>query len=376
MRLLRVSAAAVLGTWMIPAGAATLSRSTIGNWTVAAFSSDKSNQFSYCATWTTYNSGISLGFIVYSDYSWAATFQNQQWKLSTGATYPVTLTIDRNAPLNINATAADTMTIGVPLEDSEDLFNKFIHGYRLNLATAGGANFPFILTDTAKVLPQLLVCVRGNEAKVAAASTNPFAPSGTNNPPSQPQPQPQPQPAPSPQPQSPQAVSPPQPQTPQVPAAPAALGASPSTDPQAFADVLNQAGVSGYTIMTPDQAKKYSADVVWTQGANLLGEMLYVDPSQKATVQGINNALVNSDNQSCSKANGTFAQGSNVDTTEPKALLLSTTCTSGSKVTYVRYAILIMSNGGFYVLATYDDAIDPQPIDAKIRSVVYNILEN
>jgi hypothetical protein len=363
LRFLRALVALILGSWIAPLGAATLRQSTTGNWTVAAFSDDKTNQFSYCAAWTTYNSGVVFGFIVYSDYSWAATFQNPQWKLSAGATYPVALTIDRNAPLNINATAADTTTVGVPLEDSEDLFNKFIHGYRLNLATAGGANFEFILTDTAKVLPQLLVCIRVNEAKVAAASANPFAPSGTTNA------QPQPQPAPSPQPQSPQAVNP------QVPSAPAALGASPSTDPQAFADVLNQAGVTGYTIMTPDQAKQYSADVVWTQGPDLLGEMLYVDPSKNATVQGIDNALVNSDTQSCN-GKGTFATNSTVDATEPKALLLSTMCTSGSKVTYAHYTILIMGNGGFYVLATYDDATDPQVIDTKIRSAVYNILEN
>lgn len=42
----------------------------------------------------------------------------------------------------------------------------------------------------------------------------------------------------------------------------------------------------------------------------------------------------------------------------------------------LHYTVLIMSNGGFYVLVSYDDARDTQAIDTKIRNVVCNILEN
>ncbi len=195
MRYLKILAAFVLAQLpSLPfpgATAATLSQHNVGNWTVGAFSDDSTGQFSYCAAWVTYNSNIALSFDIYSDYSWAVFFQNPQWKLTTNAQYPVTLTIDRNASMNINATAVDTATVAVPLDDSEDLFNEFAHGDQLTLSTAGGANLPFLLTGTAKVLPKLLVCVRAHDAKAVAQSSNPFATPGSNTAPSQSPPPPQ-----------------------------------------------------------------------------------------------------------------------------------------------------------------------------------------
>ncbi|MEW6435730.1 MAG: hypothetical protein AB1508_01005 [Pseudomonadota bacterium] len=353
------------------ATAATLSHQSIGNWTLAAVSDDSTGQFAYCTAWVTYNSSIVLSFYIYADYSWAASFQDQQWKLTPNAQYPVTLTIDRNTPVNVNATAIDATTVAVPLEGSEATFNEFIHGDMLTLATAGGANLAFRLSDTTRVLPRLLACARAHESQTVAQSTNPFAaPAANNAAPSQ---------TPPPAPQNPQATNPPQapqanpPQNPQPVVAPAALGASPSTDPQAFADVLNQAGVANYTILSPDQAKQYNADVAWTAG-NMVGELLYVDPSQKATLQGINSALLDGDSKACS--NGKEVANSIMEASEPKALLIATNCTTNNQTSYNYYTILLASNGGFYVLLTHGEGADPQTADAKIRNIVYNILEN
>jgi hypothetical protein len=377
MRYLRIFAALIVAQLismpLFKATAATLSHQSIGNWTLAAVSDDSTGQFAYCTAWVTYNSSIVLSFYIYEDYSWAASFQDQQWKLTPNTQYPVTLTIDRNTPINVNATAIDATTVAVPLEGSEATFNQFIHGDMLTLATAGGANLLFRLSDTTRVLPRLLACARAHESQVVAQSTNPFAaPAANNATPSQ-----TPPPAPAPQnsqpanpPQAPQATNP-QP-NPQPVDAPAALGASPSTDPQAFADVLNQAGVANYTILSPDQAKQYNADVAWTAG-NMVGELLYVDPSQKATLQGINSALIDGDAKAC---NGKEVTNSIMEASEPKALLIATNCTTNNQTSYNYYTILLASNGGFYVLLTHGEGADPQTADGKIRNIVYNILEN
>jgi len=379
MRYLRIFATLVVAQLismpLFKATAATLNRQSIGNWTLAAVSDDSSGQFAYCTAWVTYNSNIVLSFYIYADYSWAASFQDQQWKLTPNAQYPVTLTIDRNAAVNVNATAIDATTVAVPLEGSETMFDEFIHGNMLRLSTAGGANLLFRLSDTTKVLPRLLVCARAHESQAVAQSTNPFAAPGANN--TAPSQTPPPAPAPpNPQvanpPPNPQVANPP-PQNPQPVVAPAALGASPSTDPQAFADVLNQAGVTNYTILSPDQAKQYNADVAWTAG-NTAGELLYVDPSQKATLQGIDTALLDGDSKACS--NGKEVANSIMEVSEPKALLIATNCTTGNQTSYNYYTILLASTGGFYVLVTHGESADPQAADAKIRNIVYNILEN
>ncbi len=172
-------------------------------------------------------------------------------------------------------------------------------------------------------------------------------------------------------PQNPQAASPPQ--NPPSVAAPAVLGASPTTDPQAFAAVLTQAGVPDFKILPPDQAKNYNADVAWTGDNNMLGILVYVDPSAKATLQGINAALLKGNVQGC---NNNPVTSSPLDTTEPKALLTTMTCTENNQSLYVYSTILVENNGGFYVLETCQARQDPGAIDTKIRNIVYNILEN
>jgi hypothetical protein len=197
-------------------------------------------------------------------------------------------------------------------------------------------------------------CVQSYEAQAAAQSSNPFAPAST--------------PASAPA----SGGNSQQPAAPQK-AAPAVLGASPTTDPQAFADVLTQAGITGYTILSADEAKQDNADVAW-KDSEIFGIFLTVDPSQNETLQGLDSTIIASTKQSCT--NGQFSSSSTMDPTEPKALELSTTCAAGNQSIYSFITIFVGSNGGFDVTITASPTADAQATDAKIRNVIYNVLEN
>ncbi len=107
--------------------------------------------------------------------------------------------------------------------------------------------------------------------------------------------------------------------------------------------------------------------------SNLMGLLSYVDPSAKATLQGLNAELIKGSTQVCSSKPVT---SSPLDTTEPKALLTEITCTASNQSTYMYASILVESNGGFYILETFGSGQDPGAIDTKIRNIVYNTLEN
>jgi hypothetical protein len=151
-----------------------LSSSTVGNWTVAAFSAPGSMDFDFCAAEVPYDSGITLGFRVTRSFEWNMALFNRSWTLNPGSQYPLTFSIDYSQPIGATAVAIGVTGVRVPLAPDAALFKRFMAGARLNVVSAS-QNFGFNLTDTSKMLPDLLSCVQ-SYVGAAPRTSNPFAP--------------------------------------------------------------------------------------------------------------------------------------------------------------------------------------------------------
>ena len=127
----------------------------------------------HCAGETLYDSGITLGFTVDNAFQWSMYFYNPAWKLKTGTSYPLAFTIDDSAPDTAPAIAYMYDAVDVPLAPDMALFNRFMAGERLKVEAANQSFF-FNLTDTSKLLPDLLNCVHSYVGAGSAPSTNPF----------------------------------------------------------------------------------------------------------------------------------------------------------------------------------------------------------
>ena len=152
-----------------------LSTFTVGNWSAAAFSAPGSMDFDNCAAEVPYDNGVTLGFRVTRAFEWSMAFFNPAWKLTPGASYSLTFTIDYSPPDTATAIAIGVAGVRVPLAPDVALFKRFMGGERLNV-TAASENFGFNLTDTSKLLPDLLSCVESYSG-AAPSNSNPFAPS-------------------------------------------------------------------------------------------------------------------------------------------------------------------------------------------------------
>jgi hypothetical protein len=100
---------------------------------------------------------------------------NPAWKLTPGASYSLAYTIDYSPPNAATAIAIGVTGVRVPLAPDANLFRRFMAGVRLNVVSAS-ESFNFNLTDTSKLLPDLLSCVQ-SYVGAAPPTSNPFAPS-------------------------------------------------------------------------------------------------------------------------------------------------------------------------------------------------------
>ncbi len=150
----------------------TLGTFTVGNWSAGAYSAPGSMQFDHCAGETPYQNGVTLGFAVTRDYQWSMAFYDPAWRLTPGASYPLSFTIDYSQPGSATAIAFSVNAVDVPLAPDLALFKRFMEGNRLRVVAAS-ESFVFDLTDTAQLLPDLLNCVK-SYAGAAPPTSNPF----------------------------------------------------------------------------------------------------------------------------------------------------------------------------------------------------------
>lgn len=327
--------------------AAELSNGRIGNWSTGAYSNDQTGQFSHCAAITRYNSGILMAFAVNRNYGWSVGFSKPEWQLQTGSKYPIAFTVDRIPALNATALAISPNLVEVNLADSVALFNVFRRGNLLTVFAAGQL-FQFSLTDTSRLLPILVSCVRDHLVLPPQQSANPFA-----------------------------SPAPPVSSSVETKPSDTADSASQAEATSFLANVLSHAGVAGFTILTPEQALKLKADAAW-KAQDTFGTLTIVKGQTKIATEEITSALVASDAKVC---HGKFLSGAMPEDKEEKGLRLFTACTANEKTTTALYSVLPRSEGGYYVFATVGiDASKDDPgetvrsIDTNIRTAAFRIL--
>lgn len=343
LRALAAGLILVLGQSL--AAAATIKSMNIGNWSAGAYTDDQTGDFSHCAASSNYKNGISLFFVVNKDFAWSVAFSNPQWQMVKGSKYPVSLSIDGAPSLDETAVAISNNLVQVSLADNAGLFETFKHGNLLVLYAAG-ETFKFYLTDTSQVLPSLLECV--NRFKQAApppqASANPFA-----------------APAPTPAP---------------APPAPGAVDIGLARQAEAtllIANILAQSGVSGFQILTPEEAEKLKTDAAWRAG-NAFGTMkIFSDTETK--LEDMNASIIASDALLC---HDKFFSGSMPDSSGSR---LFTSCRSDKQTLTMFYSAIQRPKGGYYVLATggtepfaQGDGKPTRDLDNGIRTAAYRVV--
>lgn len=325
LRLLSAMLATALSLGPHASPGATLENFHVGNWLVGAYSDDSTGQFSHCGMSASYRSGILMIFTIGRDFRWYVDFYDPQWALTPGASYDLTMQIDGRGQIPARATALTTQMVAIPLQDNVALFERFRHGYQLRV-DAAGRNFFFNLDGTARGLTAVLNCThRYVAAATPSLDSNPFIASSGQ---------------------------------------PGATGrASLRAEATTFAaNLLSQAGVSGFRIMQENETPKEWAnfDVVWTAPA-VIG-MVDIIPSQATLrVDEIRANIVASDARSCK---GKFASGAVPEgdsNGQSGAGEFFTACDAAPAGWAVYYTLVPRSNGGFYLVGTIGSGTNTEP---------------
>lgn len=116
---------------------------------------------------------MTVAFVLNNSFQWGIALSDASWRLTTGATYPVTYAVDSRISASATANAISTSEVLIPLTPSVALFKTFMEGEKLKINAAAGT-YTFDLTNTVEMLPDLLKCVEVYVGK-APASANPFA---------------------------------------------------------------------------------------------------------------------------------------------------------------------------------------------------------
>ena len=351
----RAAAACVLLlAWQTAADSKVLSRFSVANWQGGAYTRGNSDTFSHCAASAKYRSGIYVLFSVNRNYRWSVGFGNPNWQLTPRSTYPIAFSIDGARAIGAKAIAITPTTVEVPLQDNAALFERFKYGDLLRVAAANQV-FSFRLTDTSKLLPVLLQCVRDTlaDTRLASGSSNPFAPqggggsgspSGGSNPFA--------------------AVSPP-------PSGNDA-GNNRAEATVIVANLMSLTGIQGFRILSADEAAKIKADAVWRAGETL-GTVRILSPSVTSSVQNLSGLLIGADARKCK---GTFASGALPADSNNAMVRVFTSCKTGDRTFTIYYLALDRKQGGYYLFATGSSGSE-QPAkdaDASIRQAVLGAL--
>ena len=142
-------------------------------WDAGAFAKPGTSTLAYCAAAANYKNGITLAFVLNSQFEWGILLIDPSWNLTYNASYPIDMAVDTLASGAATATAIGTAEVWIPLKPSVALFKDFMEGEKLNIQTAGG-NYTFDLTNTSEMLPSLVKCAERYVGPIPA-SANPFA---------------------------------------------------------------------------------------------------------------------------------------------------------------------------------------------------------
>lgn len=137
-----------------------------GNWNGAAYTNDKSGQFSHCAISAKYVSGNTLYFSVNADASVSVAVVGQLG-LTEGQQFPVALYVDRRRPFYGTAQALSSDFALLNIREFEAAMTAFQKGYVLRIEALGGLT-EYDLVGTYRALEAARQCARANYRYTAA----------------------------------------------------------------------------------------------------------------------------------------------------------------------------------------------------------------
>ena len=156
-----------------PSTGSRLSAYQVGAWNAGAYSVAGSPAFAFCAATATYNSGITVSFLLTKAGSWGIALFDPAWNLTVGTSYPIAMAVDSRASGLDTANAIATNEVLIVLNPTVALFKTFMEGEKLRIEVAAGT-YTFDLTNTVEMLPSLVKCVEGISGPIPVSS-NPFA---------------------------------------------------------------------------------------------------------------------------------------------------------------------------------------------------------
>jgi hypothetical protein len=320
-----------------PAQAAQLKHFKVGGWEAGAYSDDSlRNKFSHCAGSASYKSGLVVTLIINREYKWGVAFANPAWNLKPGSNLDLAYVVDGGEPRATTAKVASNNQVLIGFGEDGARFKEFSRGRQLRVAAANEV-FTFDLTDTAKLLPALLSCVTQqiNPAPVMAST--------------------------------------------------ATAAAAPSTHRSDFkaeatviaANLLSQAGISGFRIAGPDEFPDLKADAVWA-ATNVMGTINVMPAAAAKDLDDIRSIVIGSEAKSCK---GMFFSGSIPDDGKEQLLRVFTTCQVKDASATIYYLAVPRKAGGIYILRTMTAAgasaqaeKPAKEADAGIRKAVFTAL--
>lgn len=143
---------------------------SVGNWKGGAYTNDKTGSFSHCAAGASYQSGIYFVVSVGQDFNWRLGFTHENWQLTAGQAFPLVLTFDGQAPINVHGLPLDSRLVTVQMPTNSSLIAQFRKA-KVMTAFAQGQLFQFSLNQTGQLLPSLANCVASVKKNGIAGAT-------------------------------------------------------------------------------------------------------------------------------------------------------------------------------------------------------------
>ena len=142
---------------------------SVGNWQGGAYTNDQTGSFSHCAAGARYASGVYFMVTIDGNRGWGLGFMHEQWTLTPGQAFPLTLTFDGQQPFNVHGVPIGAKVVRVPMPANSALIAQFRKAKGMTAYTQGQL-FQFNLDQTGQLLPILANCVaRTKQSGVASA---------------------------------------------------------------------------------------------------------------------------------------------------------------------------------------------------------------
>ena len=131
---------------------------SVGNWKGGAYTNDQTGAFTHCAAGARYASGIFFMVTIDGNGGWGLGFMHENWTLTPGQAFPLTLTFDGQQPFNVHGVPIGDKVVRVPMPSNSALIAQFRRAKAMTAYTQGQL-FQFNLDQTGSLLPVLANCV-------------------------------------------------------------------------------------------------------------------------------------------------------------------------------------------------------------------------